>query len=63
MKLLPEGEQLRKAIRWISKKRIEHPDASFAKLIDDACLGFDLSPKDAVFLKHFFAEKVSEKSK
>ncbi len=62
MSILPEGEQLRKAIRWISDERLDNPEAGLFKLIEDACLKFDLSPKDEEFLAHFLTEKGSEKS-
>jgi len=57
--ILPEGEQLRSAIKWISDKRAETPGAGLLKLIEDACLKFDLPPKDAEFLVRFFTEKKS----
>jgi hypothetical protein len=55
MSILPEGEQMRKAIKWISDKRLDTPQANLFKLIDDACLKFDLTPKDADVITHFFA--------
>lgn len=57
MSILPEGEQLRKAVKWISAERDENPGAALAKLVGDACLKFDLSPKDTDFLVRFFGEK------
>jgi hypothetical protein len=60
MSILPEGEQLRKAIKWISDERLDNPEASLAKLIGEACLKFDLPPKEADFLTKFFAEKGPE---
>ena len=57
MSILPEGEQLRRAVKWISDERLENPNISLSKLVADACLKFDLPPKDAEFLSHFFAEK------
>jgi hypothetical protein len=62
MTILPEGEQLRKAIKWISDVRTEHPEKKLSALIGDACLKFDLSPKDAEVLVHFFSEGDAEKS-
>lgn len=62
MSILPEGEQLRKAIKWISDMRLENPGVSLAGLIGEACLKFDLPPKDAEFLMHFFAEKGTEEA-
>ncbi len=62
MSILPEGEQLRRAIKWISDERTENPGTSLSKLIDDACLKFDLPPKDAESLMRFLTEKGSCKS-
>jgi hypothetical protein len=60
MSILPEGEQLRKAIKWISDMRLEDPKAGLLGLIDSACLKFDLTPKDSEVLMHFFAEEKAE---
>jgi hypothetical protein len=49
----PKGEQLKKAIKWISEKRKEAPDINLVKLVDDAGFQFDLSPKDSQFLLRF----------
>jgi len=50
----PEGEDLRKAVKWISEERKFNPDAKSSKLIEEACLKFDLSPMDAEYLQSFF---------
>jgi len=60
MSILPEGEQMRKAIKWISDARLDNPEAGLSGLIADACLKFDLSPKDAEVVLHFFAGKSPE---
>jgi hypothetical protein len=57
MSILPEGEQLRRAIKWISDGRTENPGAGLLKLIEDACLKFDLPPKDAESLMRLLTEK------
>ncbi len=57
MGILPEGEQLRRAIKWISDMRVENPGIGLSKLVGDACLKFDLPPKEAEFLTNFFLEK------
>jgi hypothetical protein len=62
MSILPEGEQLRRAVKWISDERLDNPGANLSGLIGQACLKFDLPPKDAEFLLHFFTEKGSENS-
>jgi hypothetical protein len=58
--IMPEGVAIRKAVQWISKMR-EEGNASLATLIDEACVRFNLSPKDSEFLSRFFTE--TEKSK
>jgi hypothetical protein len=53
---LPEGELLRRAIRWISEKREGAPKQPLIDLITEAGKQFDLSPKECDFLIHFFTE-------
>jgi hypothetical protein len=48
--VLPEGENLRSALKWLSERRLEDPGASRTKLIDEAALRFDLSPVEVDFL-------------
>ena len=50
----PEGEAIRKAVKWISDELQEDPNKSVKKLINNAVLRFDLSPKDAEFLTEFY---------
>ena len=57
MTIQPEGEDLRKATRWISDERLHNAASKLSDLIDQACVKFDLAPKDAEFLIRFFAEK------
>ena len=52
----PTGEQLKKAITFVSEKRTDEPGTDLVKLVDDACLRFDLSPKDSEFLSRFVKE-------
>jgi hypothetical protein len=49
----PEGEDLRKAVKWISDEKQFGPKKSLQELIDAACVKFDLSPKDALYLANF----------
>ena len=51
--LQPQGEKLRKAVKWISEKRKENPDINPVKLVDEAGFQFDLTPKDSEFLLRF----------
>ncbi|MDF2413401.1 hypothetical protein [Aeromonas sp. 1HA1] len=43
--LLPHGEDLRRAVRWLSERR-QHD----VRAIEEACIRFDLSPLDEEFL-------------
>jgi len=51
--LQPQGEKLRKAVKWISEKRKENPDINSVKLVDEAGFQFDLTPKESEFLLRF----------
>ena len=48
--LLPEGEDLRRAVKWIGERRKEEPALALDQLIEEASRRFDLSPLDAEFL-------------
>ena len=55
-KVLPKGECVRKAVKWISENLKENPDQSLQKLINDAILRFDLSPNDSEMVINFYRE-------
>ena len=50
MTIMPQGEELRKAVKWISEMRQTEPETPDQKLVEQACLKFNLSPKDATYL-------------
>ena len=56
MSIEPQGEELRKAVKWISQERQDNPQQKTAQLIEAACLRFNLSPKDADFLARCLKE-------
>ena len=53
----PQGEDMRKAVKWISEQRQDNPGAKLAKLIEEACLKFDLSPTEAEYLFKLLKQK------
>ncbi len=55
--IMPKGEKLRQALKWISEMRLEDEGASILLLIEKAALRFNLSPKDEEFLRSFYGEK------
>lgn len=55
--LLPEGEELRRAVKWISGNLQENPDQKVMPLVNEAVFKFDLSPRDAEFLIGFYSKR------
>jgi hypothetical protein len=55
--IMPEGEDLRKAVKWISEERQSSPQKKMAKLVEEASVKFDLSPADAEYLFRFFKKE------
>ena len=52
--LYPEGEAIRRAISWISEHLQENPEAPVMNLVHEAIAQFNLSPKEAEELLHFY---------
>ena len=58
--LLPEGEELRRAVKWISGNLQENPGQPVQPLVQKAIFKFDLSPRDAEFLIEFYRQRKAE---
>jgi hypothetical protein len=60
--LTPQGENVRKAVKWISDKRQYEPETCgpLGTLVEQASRKFDLSPKDQDFIVRFFMTKKQE---
>ena len=54
--IVPKGEKIRQALKWISDNRLDDEKKSISLLIQEAGLKFNLSPKDEVFLENFYKE-------
>jgi hypothetical protein len=52
--ILPKGEKLRQAVKWISAERLEDEKKPLSTLIGQACVRFNLSPKDEEYLNGFY---------
>lgn len=61
--IMPEGEDIRKAVRWVSERKLEKKDIPVHVLFEEACIRFDLSPKKAEFLRRFLSGEVLGKEK
>jgi hypothetical protein len=59
MSIQPEGEDLRKAVKWIAEKLNDNNKKPVMKLIEEAALKFDLAPKDQEFLIRSYSKKES----
>jgi hypothetical protein len=58
--LLPDGEDLRRAVKWVSGGLQNDTDRPVQSLVQDAIFRFDLSPKDAEFLIVFFRQRAEK---
>jgi hypothetical protein len=58
--IMPEGEAIRRAIKWISGELQEAPNKSIQIPVSDAVSRFDLSPKEAEFLTEFYRKDKME---
>ncbi|MCD4762942.1 MAG: hypothetical protein K8R09_02825 [Desulfobacterales bacterium] len=57
MSVQPVGEDIRKAVKWVSEKRKFEPEKDLNKIIEKACIKFNLSPKEAEFLRRFVLDQ------
>jgi len=49
----PDGEMIRKAVKWISEERQTDQSKNHQQLIDAAALRFNLSPMEVDYLSNF----------
>jgi hypothetical protein len=54
--LMPDGEDLRSAIKWVSAHLQEDSGRPVQPLVQEAIFKFDLSPRDAEFLIGFYRQ-------
>ena len=59
--VMPEGENIRRAIKWISINLEENENQAVGQLVEKAIFKFDLSPKESEFLANFFRNRKLEK--
>ena len=57
MSIEPKGEELRKAVKWISEMRQENPEKPVHKLVEEASLAFDLAPDQQEFLYKYLKDE------
>ncbi len=59
MNIQPQGENLRKAVKWIAEEKKAGSPQSRQQLIEAACLKFNLTPMEAEYLARSFKEMSS----
>lgn len=55
--IMPEGDAIRNAVKWVSEQLRREPDTPVQKWIGEAGFRFNLSPKEQEFLARFCREK------
>ena len=54
--VVPGGDGVRQALKWLSERRLADPAAPRMKLIEEAALRFDLTPLETDFLANHWKE-------
>lgn len=44
MSIAPQGENIRRAVKWICAEREDHPETPLTRLIEQAGIQFNLTP-------------------
>lgn len=57
MSIMPEGEGLRRAVKWISEQLKYESEKSIDKLISEAGVRFDLAPNETAYLVRCYEDK------
>ncbi|GBC62874.1 hypothetical protein DENIS_3858 [Desulfonema ishimotonii] len=59
--LQPQGEDIRKAVKWIGEERKSDARKDVNTLVSEAVARFDLSPRDAEFLFRLVKEETPDR--
>ena len=52
----PDGEMIRKAVKWISEERQTDQPKKHQQMIEEAAIRFNLSPMEVEYLSNFLRE-------
>ena len=58
MSIQPKGDPIRKAVQWISDERQHGETTNLNRLVEQAAVRFNLTPKDVEFLTKFVKEEL-----
>ena len=59
MSITPQGEAIRKAVKWISEERKFDLAANPSRLVEQAAVKFDLNPMEVEYLTKFVKGETS----
>jgi hypothetical protein len=62
MSIQPQGEEVRRAVKWVAEQIEYEPQKKLAGILEEAGLRFDLSPLEMEFLQRFYREGTEGKS-
>ena len=54
----PQGEAIRKAVKWISEERQSGSSEKDSRLVEQAAVKFNLSPQEVEFLSKLVKEEL-----
>jgi len=57
MSIMPQGEAIRNAVKWIGEERKYAPNPDVKSLVEKASIRFNLSPKESEFLLRLITEE------
>ena len=52
----PDGESIRRAVKWISEERQTDPSQKRQQMVEKAAVRFNLSPMEVEYLNNFLKE-------
>ncbi|MDJ0723363.1 MAG: hypothetical protein QNJ04_17115 [Desulfobacterales bacterium] len=58
MTIQPQGDAIRKAVKWLSEERQADAAADISRLVEQAAVKFDLNPMETEFLTKFAREEL-----
>ena len=56
MSIQPQGEDIRKAVKWVAEQIEYEPQKDLVRILEEAGIRFDLSPLEMDFLQRFYRE-------
>ncbi|SHK31812.1 hypothetical protein SAMN02745216_03258 [Desulfatibacillum alkenivorans DSM 16219] len=58
--VMPEGENIRRAVKFVGEFRSENPDAKPSVIVQEAAMRFDLNPAESEYLARLVRGEMSK---